>query len=67
MTSMDLLDMAALVRSLRWILQLRLLQEVGVTDAALANAVAKWRSFGHDERFWRRQRPSIFSQPAESP
>ena len=67
MTSKDLLDMAALVRSLRWTLQLRLLQEVGVPDAALANAVANWRSFGHDERFWRSQCPSIFRQPAETP
>jgi hypothetical protein len=52
--------MHAQVRSLRWALVVRLLQEAGVPDETLTESVSQSEEFKRSEKMWRAQHPGIF-------
>lgn len=53
-------QMVSRVRSLRWALLVRILQEAGVPDETLGEAVGAAEEFKRDEKMWQAQLPDVY-------
>lgn len=56
-------QMVSQVRSLRWALLVRILQEAGVPDETLGEAVSAAEEFKRDEKMWQAQLPLVYPKP----
>ncbi len=59
-------QMVSKVRSLRWALLIRMLQEAGVDDETLGDAVTSSEDFIRDESLWRRELPGVYPKASNS-
>lgn len=56
-------QMVSKVQSLRWALLIRMLQEAGVADETLGEAVTSSEDFKRDEKMWHAQLPAVYPKP----
>lgn len=62
MSDTELLKLASLSRSLRWMLTIRMLLEAGVSSEAMQLALARSDRYRWDRDFWSDQHPKVFGE-----
>jgi hypothetical protein len=60
MSDVELLELAALARSLRWMLTIRMLLAAGVSSETMRTVLARSGRYRRDRDFWAELHPSIY-------